>query len=113
MNRRRQNAPSEPDFLSGLVLWQNNPEHVAMIAEHALQGNRDAQYALGLCYAEGRGIEEDHIEAYYWLSLAIEQGDRDAELLRQVLQQSMSLQQINAADQLTRNYLVNLDRYYA
>jgi len=113
MRKNRQKTRADTDFLSELVLWQNNPEHVARIGEQALQGNKDAQYALGLCYAEGRGVEEDHIEAYYWLSLAIKQGDRDAELLRQVLQQSMSLQKINIADQLVQNYLARQERYYA
>ncbi len=113
MSRRQNNTQLEADFLSELVLWQNSPEHVARITKQARLGNKDAQYALGLCYAEGRGVEEDHIEAYYWLSLAIEQGDRDAELLRQIIQQSMSLQQINMADQLVLSHLVNLDRYYA
>ena len=113
MRTKRQKNRAANDFLAELALWQNNPEHVARIGEQALQGNMDAQYALGLCYAEGRGVEEDHIEAYYWLSLAIKQGDRDAKLLRQVLQQSMSLKKINMADQLVRNYLAKQERYYA
>ncbi|MEJ2142944.1 MAG: sel1 repeat family protein [Gammaproteobacteria bacterium] len=98
MTKRRKATPSNTDFLAELVLWQNNPEQAEIISQLAHQGNRDAQYALGLIYAEGRGIEEDQVQAYYWLSKAMAQGDQDAETLRQIVQQSMSFDEIRQAD---------------
>ena len=98
MAKRHNKAQSDDDFLSDLVLWQNNPEHADRVSELAKQGNRDAQYALGLIYAEGRGRKQDEIEAYYWLSRAIQQGDEDAQLLRDIVQQQMTLEQIHQAD---------------
>jgi len=38
-----------------------------------MQGDMDAQYALGLCYAERRGVTQDLVNAYLWLSLAFAQ----------------------------------------
>jgi len=85
------------DFLSKLVLWNNDPEHVEPVREKAEAGNMDAQYALGLMYAEGRGIKQDEIQAYIWLSRAVDQGDQDAATLRYVLLSRMEPRQIAAA----------------
>ncbi len=85
------------DFLSKLVLWNNDPEHVEQVREKAEAGNVDAQYALGLMYAEGRGIKQDEIQAYIWLSRAVDQGDQDAATLRYVLLSQMEPRQIAAA----------------
>jgi TPR repeat protein len=32
----------------------------------AEQGNVDAQYALGICYDNGKGVEKDHAKAWEW-----------------------------------------------
>lgn len=90
-------AAERDDFLSKLVLWKNDPEHAAQVQEKAEAGNVDAQYALGLMYAEGRGIKQDEIQAYVWLSRAVAQGDQDAATLRYVLLSQMEPGQIAAA----------------
>ena len=90
-------ARQRDDFLSKLVLWNNDPEHVEQVREKAEAGNVDAQYALGLMYAEGRGIKQDEIQAYIWLCRAVEQGDQDAATLRYVLLSQMEPRQIAAA----------------
>ena len=90
-------ANRQDDFLSKLVLWNNDPEHAEEVREIAEAGNVDAQYALGLMYAEGRGIQQDEIQAYVWLSRAVEQGDQDAATLRYVLLSQMDPRQISAA----------------
>ena len=85
------------DFLSKLALWNNDPEHAEEVREKAEAGHVDAQYALGLMYAEGRGLKQDEIQAYVWLSRAVEQGDQDAATLRYVLLSQMEPGQIAAA----------------
>ena len=45
---------------------------------------------FGLIYAEGRGVEPDLVQAYFWLTCAVEQGDRDAEVLRRIVAAQMS-----------------------
>jgi TPR repeat protein len=90
-------ARQEDDFLPELILWRNDPEHAAQVREKAEVGNVHAQYALGLMYAEGRGLQQDEIQAYVWLSRAAEQGDQDAVTLRYVLLSQMDAGQIAAA----------------
>ena len=45
----------------------------------AEQGDADAQYGLGLMYANGRGVPEDDAEAVRWWRLAAEQGHARAQ----------------------------------
>jgi len=45
----------------------------------AEQGDMDAQYLLGLCYAHGEGIEKNHTQAAHWYRKAAEQGHSNAQ----------------------------------
>ena len=45
----------------------------------AEQGNADAQYNLGLCYASGQGVTQDYTEAVKWYRQAAEQGNTYAQ----------------------------------
>ena len=45
----------------------------------AEQGDAMAQCMLGLCYAEGNGVEKDYQEALKWYRKAAEQGDAMAQ----------------------------------
>ena len=57
-----------------------NPEKaVACFRKAAEQGHADAQYRLGECYDEGRGVERDLTEAAGWYRKAAEQGHADAQ----------------------------------
>ena len=49
------------------------PEIDALRAR-AEQGDAPAQFALGVMYAEGRGVPQDDAEAVRWYGLAAEQG---------------------------------------
>lgn len=73
------------DFLSDLVLLRNDPGVARNIRIEAMKGNPHAQYAMGLICAEGRGVVIDTPASYAWLTLAVLQGDRDAERLRNVV----------------------------
>ena len=90
----------ETSYLKELILLRNDPDTVAVIREAALAGEVDAQYALGLVYAEGRGLPEDLAQAHYWLTRAVEQGDRDAVLLRNIVGARMSDAEHEAAKRL-------------
>jgi len=87
-------------YLKDLVLLRNDPGTASVVRAAALRGEVDAQYALGLIYAEGRGVAEDLAEAHYWLTLAIEQGDRDADLLRNVVGSRMTDEEFTLAKRL-------------
>ena len=45
----------------------------------ATQGHADAQNYLGLCYADGLGVNEDDVEAVKWFRKAAEQGEVTAQ----------------------------------
>lgn len=95
--RHKRNIPQQ-DYLANLMLWTADPEQVAIVTAAAKQGITNAQYALGLMYAEGRGVTPSATEAYYWLSLAWEQGDKDALLLRQIVEADLTLDEIAATE---------------
>ena len=91
---------TDNNYLKDLVLLRNDPSKVAVIREAAARGEVDALYALGLVYAEGRGVSIDLAQAHYWLSLAVVQGDRDAELLRNIVGSQMTDEEYAAAKKL-------------
>ena len=86
--------------LSALRLLRNDPDLAAELLEAAEQGDVDAQYGMGLVYAEGRGFEQDEARAHYWLSRAIEQGDTDAQTLLRIVAFNMTEPQFDQARQL-------------
>lgn len=46
----------------------------------AEQGNADAQFNVGLMYANGNGVIKDEAEAFKWWHKSAEQGSKDAQL---------------------------------
>jgi len=91
--------------LSDLVLLRNDPEMAERLIAQAAEADRDAQYAAGLIYAEGRGVNQSDALAYFWLTLAIEQGDEDAELLRMVVLSNISQEEFDLG-------ILLLDKYH-
>ena len=49
-----------------------------LLRQSALQGFAPAQTRLAMLHRTGAGVPEDRIEAYAWIGLAAEQGERDA-----------------------------------
>jgi len=88
--------------LSGLNLLRNDPELASRLIAEAEAGDMDAQYAAGLLYAEGRGVEQDPVQAYFWLTRAVRQGDVDAERLRRYVASRMSKAEYRDAVKLVR-----------
>jgi TPR repeat protein len=97
-------------YLKDLILLRNDPSKVGVVREAALRGEVDAQYALGLIYAEGRGVAIDLAQAHYWLSLAVEQGDADADLLRNIVGSQMTDEEYAAAKRLRAGASLQLVR---
>jgi TPR repeat protein len=86
------------DFLTALTLLTHDPDLLDDVLPQAKAGNVHAQYAVGLIYAEGRGVEPNAVESYVWLSRAMELGDEDASLLRSMLMGNMSTEEIARAE---------------
>ena len=45
-----------------------------VVSQGRRPGFADAQYNLGIMYANGRGIPQDYVQAHMWLNLAADQG---------------------------------------
>jgi TPR repeat protein len=91
---------ADNSYLKDLILLRNDPSKVGVVRDAAERGEVDAQYAMGLIYAEGRGVQIDLAQAHYWLSLAIAQGDRDADLLRNIVGSQMTEEEYQASKRL-------------
>lgn len=98
-------------YLADLALYRNDPEVARNLAEIALQGDRNAQYALGLIYIEGRGVDVNSIESYAWLTAAILQGDEDAFLLRNMVAELMTAKDIKEAEERAAVIMMHEDAF--
>ena len=57
----------------------NYAEAVKLWRKAAAQGNRYAQYNLGICYEYGNGVTQDYAESLRWYRKSADQGDADAQ----------------------------------
>ncbi len=65
---------SNTDFNSGGDFMQDYSQAVKWYLKSAEQGHIEAQVKLGICYANGLGVDKDENKAYYWWQKAAEQG---------------------------------------
>jgi TPR repeat protein len=70
-------------LVAGMVSlpFVSNGENLAATRQKAEQGDADAQYNLGCCYAKGEGVPQNYKEAVKWYRLAAEQGYAYAQAL--------------------------------
>ena len=67
-------------FFSGtLGVAKDEAEAVKWFRKAAEQNVADAQFSLGVCYANGRGVTKDDAEAVKWFRKAAEQNDAGAQ----------------------------------
>ena len=74
------------------------------VKKAAEQGYADAQFSLGVMYANGEGVPEDDIRAYVWISLATAQGVENAKNAKEILTGIMTRAEIAEAQKLSREY---------
>jgi len=84
-------------------LTQEEINHLLAAVDAAERGDAEAQYELGLMYANGRGVPEDFMKALEWVRKAAVQGHAEAkdwfveatkpfERLRNLMKQSTKMQ---------------------
>jgi TPR repeat protein len=83
-------------------------EAVKWYSKAAEQGHSLAQSNLGGLYAEGRGVLKDYIIAYKWFNLAAAQNNYHAIKSRDVIEKSMTAEQIAEGQRLSREWLVRI-----
>jgi S1-C subfamily serine protease len=73
---------------------QDYAEAVKWFRKAAEQGDATAQFCLGVCYGNGRGVTQNDLQAYIWSSLAAAQGVKNAPENRDVFASRMSREEI-------------------
>ena len=58
---------------------KDSSETLKSLRERADQGDAVAQFNLGLMYAKGDGVPQNHAEAVKWYRMAADQGDASAQ----------------------------------
>jgi hypothetical protein len=81
--------------------WQRAAE---LLRQSALQGFAPAQSSLAILYWAGKGVPQDRIEAYAWIGLAAEQGERAALEGQPGLQAELSDGELQQAWQRAQQY---------
>ena len=80
---------------------ENDTEAVKWFRLAADQDVADAQFNLGVMYADGQGVPEDYVLGFAWLNLAAAQGNERASEYRDNLQTRMNADQIAQAQEMS------------
>lgn len=70
----------------------------------AKQGYQKAQHMLGVRYAKGLGVAKNYIDAYAWLSLANDSGDKQISEALTRVRGKLSEGQISEAEMLASEF---------
>jgi TPR repeat protein len=86
------------DYATALRLWRPLAE----------QGSANAQYVLGIMYANGRGVPQNDVQAHMWFNLAASRApasERDEAIkMRNVAASNMTPEQIGEAQRLAQEW---------
>lgn len=80
---------------------------LATIQQLAMEGIAYAQYTLGDFYFTGTHVPQDYVLAYHWINLALTGGAEDTKMLRKRLISSMTKNQIEKAQAMSRIWYEN------
>jgi len=74
-------VPASAGFQEGYEAFSRGDYQTAIKEYRPLaeQGNRNAQYNMGLLYDFGNGVPQDHKEAHRWYEMAASQGHAEAQ----------------------------------
>ncbi len=98
------------DFQKGLDAY-NAGDYASALKEWKLladQGDANAQYNLGVMYANGEGVPH-YVEAYKWLNLAAAQGHRGAKRIKKRVEKKMTKPQIAEGQRLSREWFSEMN----
>ena len=104
---------ADGQFRLGVMYWSGKgvlQDYKAAVKWYTLaaeQGDSNAQNTLGVMYANGRRVPEDLVYAHMWYNLAASNGSEMAEALRCLVEEKMTLSQIEEAQALAREFEEN------
>jgi TPR repeat protein len=84
---------------------ENMTEAAKWYLASARQNVKEAQYAVGMLYADGEGVPADLVEAYHWIALAAAGGHADAATFKPVLEKKLTPDQRAKARQIVASAL--------
>ena len=90
-------------YSNGLGVPQDYKEAVRLYRLSAEQGDAKAQSNLGNNYALGEGVPQDYVLAHMWFNISGSNGNKDAVTNRNIVEEKMSKQQIEKAQEMARN----------
>ena len=78
---RKIQRQNKTQWQEGVAAYKrgNYPDALAKLKPLAAKGDVDAQFFLGVMYAKGQGVQQDHLQALAWYLEAAEQGDVQAQ----------------------------------
>jgi len=88
----------------GLGVPQDDQEAVRWYRLAAEQGDASAQFKLGIMYDKGKGVLKDYVLAHMWMNLAAAKGVKEAVKGRDLVEKSMTLDQLAEAPRLAREW---------
>jgi len=92
-------------YREGAGVPKNEKEAVRWWYSAAAQGFAPAQNSLGQALATGgKGVPQDKIQAYLWLTLSARQGDQEAEQQRAALSKQLTPAQLTKAKRLIKEW---------
>ena len=83
---------------------QNVPQALKILTDDAESGVMVAQYYLGSMHANGQGITQDYVLAHMWYNLSSLQGLEGATNQIKLIEQQMSPQQIEQAQEMVKDW---------
>lgn len=96
------------NYLNKLTGINDHWKLAKFIEDHAYMGEPNAQYALGLMYAEGRGVVQNPTLAYAWLTVAMFHGDWAARDLRILVKSMLDNDDLAMADNMAARLVVDI-----
>ena len=92
-------------YSQGTGLAQDSARAIWWFRQAAIQDKAVAQATLGLMYELGRGVEQSNLCAYAWFKVAGNRGSIRAREKRDALRESMTPEQLEAAETLADSLL--------
>ena len=77
---------------------------VKWFVKAASQGNKQAFFNLGFCYANGRGIEKNPVMAYVCFFMSVASGDTEAVVARDEAEKKLSPAQVAEGKRLASEW---------
>jgi TPR repeat protein len=97
----------EPTIIKGQAVAANPPAGAGWFLKAANQDYIDAQYEVGKCYRDGKGVSADPVEAFKWFDLAAKKGYIMAKVYRDKLVLKLTSDQIAEGQRRSNQFKPN------